>query len=55
MAPEPGKANCIGLMREARQIFLRNGAYQWHLLEHLRQPNNFAWKLWRPLGRSTCC
>jgi hypothetical protein len=28
-------------MREARLIFLRNGAYRWHLYEDLHQPNKF--------------
>ena len=28
-------------MREARLIFLRNGAYRWHLYEDLNQPNKF--------------
>ena len=28
-------------MREARLIFLRNGAYRWHLYEYLEQPNTF--------------
>ena len=28
-------------MREARLIFLRNGAYRWHLYEDLEQPNTF--------------
>ena len=35
------RSECIGLMREARQIFLRNGAYRWQLYEDLRQPNKF--------------
>ncbi len=30
---------CIELMRDARMIFLRNGAYRWHLYEDLKQPN----------------
>ena len=28
-------------MRDARLIFLRNGAYRWHLYEDLHQPNKF--------------
>jgi hypothetical protein len=28
-------------MRDARLIFLRNGAYRWHLYEDLNQPNKF--------------
>ena len=28
-------------MRDARLIFLRNGAYRWHLYEDLKQPNKF--------------
>ena len=32
---------CVDLMREARLIFLRNGAYRWHLYEDLEQPNTF--------------
>jgi Transmembrane secretion effector len=31
----------MGLMREARLTFLRNGAYQWHLYEDLSEPNTF--------------
>jgi MFS family permease len=32
---------CIELMRDARLIFLRNGAYRWHLYEDLQHPNKF--------------
>jgi MFS family permease len=32
---------CIELMRDARLIFLRNGAYRWHLYEDLKNPNKF--------------
>src|SRR6516165_2524124 len=32
---------CIELMRDARLIFLRNGANRWHLYEDLKQPNKF--------------
>jgi Transmembrane secretion effector len=32
---------CIDLMRDARLIFLRNGAHRWHLYEDLQQPNKF--------------
>jgi Transmembrane secretion effector len=28
-------------MRDARMIFLRNGAYRWHLYEDLKHPNKF--------------
>jgi len=35
------RSECIALMREAREILLRNGAYRWHLYEDLRQPNKF--------------
>jgi MFS family permease len=39
---EPTRRNeCIELMRDARLIFLRNGAYRWHLYEDLKQPNKF--------------
>jgi MFS family permease len=39
---EPARrGECVGLMREARLIFLRNGAYRWHLYEDLHQPNTF--------------
>ena len=30
---------CIELMRDARMIFLRNGAHRWHLYGDLHQPN----------------
>jgi MFS family permease len=33
--------DCIELMRDARMIFLRSGAYRWHLYEDLHQPNKF--------------
>jgi MFS family permease len=32
---------CIELMRDARLIFLRNGASRWHLYEDLKHPNKF--------------
>jgi hypothetical protein len=39
---EPARRNeCLDLMRGARLIFLRNGAYRWHLYEDLRQANRF--------------
>ena len=39
---DPTRRNeCIDLMRDARLIFLRNGAYRWHLYEDLKQPNKF--------------
>jgi hypothetical protein len=39
---------CIGLIREARQIFLRNGACRWHLLEDLRKPSKFRMEVVLP-------
>jgi MFS family permease len=37
---DPTRRNeCIELMRDARMIFLRNGAYRWHLYEDLKRPN----------------
>ncbi len=39
---DPTRRNeCIELMRDARLIFLRNGAYRWHLYEDLNRPNEF--------------
>jgi len=39
---DPTRRNqCIELMRDARVIFLRNGAYRWHLYEDLKHPNKF--------------
>ena len=39
---DPTRRNeCIELMRDARLIFLRNGANRWHLYEDLNQPNKF--------------
>jgi MFS family permease len=35
------RSECVELMRDARLIFLRNGAYRWHLYEDLNQPNKF--------------
>src|SRR5246127_551149 len=35
------RQKCIDLMRDARLIFLRNGAYRWHLYEDLNQSNKF--------------
>jgi quinol monooxygenase YgiN len=35
------RGDFIDLMREARSIFLRNGAYRWHLYADLNQPNLF--------------
>jgi MFS family permease len=37
----PRRNDCVELMRDARLIFLRNGAYRWHLYEDLKQPNKF--------------
>jgi hypothetical protein len=39
------RSECVELMREARLIFLRNGAYRWHLYEDLNQPNKFRMKV----------
>jgi MFS family permease len=39
---------CIELMRDARLIFLRNGAYRWHLYEDLDQPNKFRMEVVAP-------
>jgi hypothetical protein len=33
------RGECVDLMREARLIFLRIGAYRCHLYEDLHQPN----------------
>jgi MFS family permease len=39
---DPTRRNqCIELMRDARLIFLRNGASRWHLYEDLKHPNKF--------------
>ena len=39
---DPMRRNeCVELMRDARMIFLRNGANRWHLYEDLKQPNKF--------------
>jgi hypothetical protein len=35
-------------MRDARMIFLRNGAYRWHLYEDLNQPNKFRMEIVAP-------
>jgi MFS family permease len=42
------RKECVGLMREARQIFLRNGAYRWHLYEHLPEPNKLRMEVVAP-------
>ena len=43
---DPTRRNeCIELMRDARMIFLRNGAYRWHLYEDLNQPNKFRMEI----------
>jgi MFS family permease len=39
------RQKCIDLMRDARLIFLRNGAYRWHLYEDLNQPNKFRMEI----------
>jgi DNA invertase Pin-like site-specific DNA recombinase len=42
----------VELMRDARMIFLRNGANRWHLYEDLKQPNKFRMEIvvpsWTP-------
>jgi hypothetical protein len=39
---DPGRrGECVDLMRQARLIFLRTGAYRWHLYEDLEKPNTF--------------
>jgi MFS family permease len=39
---DPARRNeCVELMHDARLIFLRNGAFRWHLYEDLHQPNKF--------------
>jgi hypothetical protein len=35
------RSECIDLMREAREIFLRNGASRWNLYEDLHEPDKF--------------
>jgi hypothetical protein len=46
---DPTRRNeCIDLMRDARMIFLRNGAYRWHLYEDLKQPNKFRMEIVAP-------
>src|SRR4029077_6285504 len=43
---DPTRRNeCVELMRDARLIFLRNGAYRWHLYEDLKQPNKFRMEI----------
>jgi hypothetical protein len=42
------RSECIDLMRDARLIFLRNGAYRWHLYEDLKQPNKFRMEIVAP-------
>jgi Transmembrane secretion effector len=39
------RQKCIDLMRDARLIFLRNGAYRWHLYEDLNQSNKFRMEI----------
>ena len=36
------RSECIDLMRETRDIFLRNGASRWNLYEDLHEPNKFC-------------
>src|SRR5260370_15846369 len=46
---DPTRRNaCIELMRDARLIFLRNGAYRWHLYENLNQSNKFRMEIVAP-------
>src|SRR5208283_3163265 len=46
---DPTRRNeCIELMRDARMIFLRNGANRWHLYEDLKQPNKFRMEIVAP-------
>ena len=46
---DPARRNeCVALMREARLIFLRNGANQWHLYEDLHRPNKFRMEIVTP-------
>jgi MFS family permease len=46
---DPTRRNeCIELMRDARLIFLRSGAYRWHLYEDLNQPNKFRMEVVAP-------
>jgi len=43
---DPSRRNeCIDLMRDARMIFLRSGAYRWHLYEDLNEPNKFRMEI----------
>src|SRR5215471_12593478 len=42
------RSECIDLMRDARLIFLRNGAYRWHLYEDLKHPNKFRMEVLVP-------
>ena len=43
---DPTRRNdCIDLMRDARMIFLRSGAYRWHLYEDLNEPNKFRMEI----------
>ena len=39
------RQKCIDLMHDARLIFLRNGAYRWHLYEDLNQSNKFRMEI----------
>ncbi|MFZ0710495.1 MAG: MFS transporter [Terrimicrobiaceae bacterium] len=42
------RGQCIDLMREARLIYLRNGASRWHLYEDLTRPNKFLMEVVAP-------
>ena len=39
---------CLELLREARLIYLRNGAHSWHLYEELSRPNHFQLEVVAP-------
>jgi MFS family permease len=46
---DPARRNeCVALMRDARLIFLRNGANQWHLYQDLHHPNRFRMEVVTP-------
>jgi transmembrane secretion effector len=46
---DPTRRNrCIELMRQARLIYLRNGAWSWHLYEDLTRPNKFLMEVVTP-------
>jgi hypothetical protein len=45
------RGECMELMRQARMIYLRNGAHGWHLYEDLKQSNLFQMEVVLPSGR----